>query len=138
MKQIAVKENHLYTKAYRRGRKMVAHNVVVYVLRDTHAWLLKKQNPLKVSINRVGLAVAKKNGDAVARNRTKRIIREAYRQLDRAFGIKTGNIIIISARDSAVGKKTADIYADLLFAMRKLEMLASNGAKASPLPDSAK
>ena len=30
MKNIAIKENHLYTKAYRNGKKFVGRYVVVY------------------------------------------------------------------------------------------------------------
>jgi len=131
MKQIAVTENHLYSKAYSRGKKAAAHNVIVYVLKDTHAWLLKKQNPLKRTVNRVGLTVTKKNGGAVVRNRIKRILREAYRQIDDNFHVKRGNIIILAARESAADKKMQDIYSDLLYAFRRLDMLADIRQKNS-------
>lgn len=125
MKLTAVKENHLYSKAYAKGKKHVGRNVVVYVMRDTHAGLLKKRNPLKVAVNRVGLTVTKKIGGAVVRNRCKRIIREAYRLTDREVGIRRGFIIIIVARDSAVNAKMQHIKADITTAMKRLEMTAA-------------
>ena len=129
MKLTAVKENHLYSKAYAKGKKYVGRTVVVYVLRDTHAGLLKKRNPLKAAVNRVGLTVTKKIGCAVIRNRCKRVIREAYRLTDRESGIRRGFIIIIVARDSAVNAKMQQVKADIAAAMKRLDMISA------PLPD---
>lgn len=78
MKFIAIGENHLYNKAYSKGKRAVSDSVAVYVLRDRHAALLKKQNPLKQTVNRIGISASKKIGGAVRRNRAKRVIREAY------------------------------------------------------------
>ncbi len=129
MKLTAVKENHLYSKAYAKGKKYVGRTVVVYVMRDTHASLLKKRNPLKIAVNRVGLTVTKKIGGAVVRNRCKRIIREAYRLTDREVGIRRGFIIIIVARDSTVTAKMQHVKTDITAAMKRLEMTSA------PLPD---
>lgn len=129
IKQTAVKENHLYMKAYSRGRKQGAHNIVVYVLKDTHAGLIRRQNPMKVTLNRVGLSVTKKNGGAVTRNRIKRIIREAYRLSDRELNFRRGYIIIIAARESAAGCKMQDIHDDLCYAMKKLDMCCGQTQK---------
>lgn len=125
MKLTAVKENHLYSKAYAKDKKYVGRTVVVYVLRDTHAGLLKKRNPLKIAVNRVGLTVTKKIGGAVVRNRCKRIIREAYRLTDREAGIRRGFIIIIVVRDSAVTAKMQQVKADITIAMKRLEMISA-------------
>ena len=76
MKHIAIGENHLYSKAYAKGKKFVAHNVIVYVLKDLKSEKLKNANPMKEHINRIGLTVSKKLGGAVVRNRVKRILRE--------------------------------------------------------------
>lgn len=124
MKFIAVKENHLYSKAYARGKKYVGKNVVVYVMRDTHAGLLKKRNPLGTAVNRIGLTVTKKIGGAVVRNRCKRIIREAYRLTDRETGIRRGYIIIIVARDTAATAKMQHIKSDITAAVKKLGLAA--------------
>ena len=75
MKDIAIKENHLYQKAYRNGERANGKHVTVYILRD---WGAKKQmlkNPEKKYINRIGLSVSTKIGGAVIRTRVKRLIR---------------------------------------------------------------
>ena len=123
MKYIAIGENHLYQKAYTRGMKCGTHTVAVYVLRDYAAARLQKENPEKKKINRIGLTVTKKIGHAVVRSRVKRIIREAYRQLDTKTPVKRGYLIVLAARDAAVTSKTGDILRDLQYAFRKLGML---------------
>lgn len=122
MKYRSVKENHLYAKAYAKGKKFVGRNAVVYVMRDTHSALLCRQNPEKKKYNRVGLTVTKKLGGAVKRNRCKRILREAYRQCDRELALRQGYIIILVAREAALTAKTQHIASDLRTAFRKLDM----------------
>lgn len=120
MKNIAIKENHLYVKAYRRGDRFVGKYVSVYILRDFAAKRLRKENPQKQTVNRLGLAVNKKIGGAVERNRAKRIIRAAY---DGVKGdLKMGFLIVISAREQINGQKSQDIERELLTAFHKLSM----------------
>ena len=45
MKHITICENHLYSKAYSKGAKYVGKSVVVYILKDQKANLLKKAHP---------------------------------------------------------------------------------------------
>ena len=123
MKYRAIGENHLYQKTYARGTKAVAKNVVVYCLRDYAAAKLQKAHPQNKRVNRIGLTVTKKIGGAVTRSRVKRILREGFRQLDKETPLKTGFLIVLVARDAAVGAKSTDIYSDLKYAFKKLGML---------------
>ena len=93
MKFYAITENHLYRKAYKNGKRASARSISVYVLRDRHAALLKKQNPEKKTLNRIGISASKKIGGAVQRNRAKRVIREAYRQIDKETGGSYANYL---------------------------------------------
>jgi ribonuclease P protein component len=122
MKEIAIKENHLYNKAYTRGRKFVGKYVAVYVLKDLAAKRLMKENPKGELVNRLGLSVSKKIGGAVVRNRAKRIIRAAYRA--HSNELRRGYLIVISARMSIVGKKSDEIERELLKAFKDLEMIS--------------
>ena len=127
MKNIAIKENHLYQKAYRHGKRFVGKTVAVYLLRDYAAARLKKENPQKQFVNRLGLSVSKKIGSAVDRNRAKRVIRAAFDPLRPQ--LKTGFLIVISAREAIGGKKSQDVSHDLEAAFRALNMLkAPEGA----------
>ena len=123
MKNIAIKENHLYQKAYRQGKRAAGKTVAVYVLRDYAAKRLKKENPEKQFVNRLGLSVSKKIGSAVARNRAKRIIRAAYDPLRPR--LKSGFLIVISAREAINGKKSTDVAWELERAFRSLDMLTA-------------
>ena len=122
MKLRAIRENHLYSKAYSKGNKYVGRNVVVYVLKDYAAKRLENANPLKEKINRVGITVTKKLGGAVQRNRAKRIIREGYRLCDKKSPIKRGFLIVIVARGSILKAGAKDIESELTAAFKKLSM----------------
>ncbi|MBQ9802570.1 MAG: ribonuclease P protein component [Clostridia bacterium] len=123
MKNYAIKEHHLYNKAFRRGERFVGRLVAVYVLRDYAAKRIMQANPEKRYINRVGLSVGKKLGGAVERNRAKRLLREAYRAVKTEQGLKTGYLVVLAARDEIRGKKAGDVTKDMLRAFRALGML---------------
>ena len=120
MKNLAIKENHLYNKAYRKGKSYVGRLVAVYVLRDLASAKLARANPTHEYVNRVGLSVSKKLGGAVARNRAKRIIRAAYDTCKPR--LKRGFLIVISARGASVGKKSTDVARELELAFSSLDM----------------
>lgn len=122
MKFPAIKEHHLYNKAYRQGKHFFGRYICVYVLKDTHAKLLQKSHPQKLIVNRFGISVSKKIGSAVKRNRAKRIIRAAYAPLEDI--LLKGNLIVISAKPEIDGRKSTEIESELRYAMKKLGMLA--------------
>jgi len=121
MKIPAIKEHHLYNKAYRSGKRFFGRYVCVYILKDTHAKLLKRAHPKKITVNRLGLSVSKKVGGAVKRNRAKRVIRAAYKPLEDKL-IK-GYLIVVTAKPEIDGKKSTEIYSELKYAFKKLDMM---------------
>ena len=123
MKYYTLKENHLFSKAYKSAQRAGGRYISVYVMPDYHAARLQRAHPLKLRINRVGISVTKKLGVAVVRNRCKRILREAYYEACRTYDIKTGRIIVIAARQQAVSARTGDIYAELVPAFRQLGLI---------------
>ena len=122
MKFPAICENHLYSKAYSKGRRYVTDHVAVYVLPDYAAARLQKAHPEHKRVNRLGLTVSKKLGGAIARNRTKRILREGYRAATLQRPMKTGFLIVIAARERAGPVKSQVIARDLYRAFTKLEL----------------
>lgn len=131
MKLTAIKENHLYRKTYQGGKRAAAASLCVYVLRDKKANYLKKANPEKKAINRVGITASKKIGGAVERNRAKRVLREAYRLIDASIGVKKGYLIVIAARESATVVKMQDAMRDMQYCLRRLDMLENKNEQNS-------
>lgn len=126
MKYRAICENHLYSKAYAKGKRFVTRDLAVYMLPDYRAERLMRANPEKKRVNRIGLTVGKKIGGAVTRSRVKRILREAYRAVDRECGVKTGFLIVIVAREPVVGRKTGDLIPQMKRALGAIGLLRAS------------
>ena len=124
MKFRAIKENHLYSKAYSKGKRAVTSALAVYVLPDYAAKRLAKAHPEKKTVNRIGLTTSTKLGGAVVRSRCRRIMREGLRAVERERALKTGFLIVIAARSASVNLKAGDIKSQLDLAFKKLGMYA--------------
>ncbi|MEM1486080.1 ribonuclease P protein component [Oscillospiraceae bacterium PP1C4] len=98
--------NKEFRRAYYRGRAFTTPVVVVYVLKNHKG------------INRIGLTATKKIGKAVARNRARRIIKEAYRLLESNFPV--GYDYVFVARTKTVFSSTDDVMKAMNFALTKL------------------
>ena len=124
MKYGVLNENHLFVKTYNKGQKAVCKRIVLFVLEDRHARFLQKSHPEKKVVNRVGISATKKLGGAVERNRAKRIIREAWRSLNKNHELIVGKLIVISAREACNEAKSTDVLKDLTYAAAKLGLFA--------------
>ncbi len=122
MKFVSLKENHLYSKAYSKGKRAVTSALAVYVLPDYAAKRLAKAHPEKRVVNRIGFTSSTKLGGAVTRNRCRRIMREAFRAIEREKTLKVGFLIVIAARSASVGQKSTEIQRQLDVALKKLGM----------------
>ena len=122
MKFNAITENHLYSKAYSKGKRAVTSALAVYILPDYASKRLAKAHPEKKIVNRIGLTVSTKLGGAVVRSRVRRILREGLRSLERERPIRQGFLIVIAARSAAVSLKSTDIKDHLSEAFFKLGM----------------
>lgn len=90
-----LKDNKVFTRCFRKGNFASCEFVTAYFI------------PNKSPYNRIGISVGKKNGNAVQRNRIKRIIRAAYRLNESKFPI--GYDIVFAARNNIAEKKSKDI-----------------------------
>jgi ribonuclease P protein component len=122
MKFRAICENHLYSKAYSKGKRAVTSALAVYVLPDYAAKRLAKSHPEKKIVNRIGLTTSKALGGAVVRSRARRVLREGLRQVEKERPLKVGFLIVIAARHAATTAKSTDIKSQLIEAFTKLGM----------------
>lgn len=90
-KTITLKKNFEFKNVFSKGKWIHGKYLVLYY----------KEN--KLEYNRIGVAVSKKTGKSVIRNRIKRLLRESYRQYGE--NIKTGYDIILlwKNKDVTVG-----------------------------------
>ena len=126
MKFRAITENHLYKKAYAKGKRAVTSALAVYMLPDYAAKRLMKSDTRSRLTNRYGITVSTKIGGAVTRSRCRRIIRAALYSIEERGNLKKGFLIVISARHSSVDKKSTEIEKELITAFSKLGLLAIN------------
>lgn len=128
-----ITEDTLFRHVYRKGKRAATHLVVVYALRDWDNKRLRRGDPLRRPFNRVGLTVTKKQGNAVARSRIRRILRTGYRAAEAEAG--SGWLIVLSAREGAADAKSTDIARDLAYAFKKLSLAGTprtSEAKETP------
>ena len=123
MKFRAIKENHLFGKAYTKGKRAVTSALAVYVLPDYASKRLAKSDTRGQVKNRYGLTVSTKIGGAVVRSRCRRIIREGLYAIEKRGCLKQGFLVVIAARSTAPKKKSTDMERELFDAFRKLNML---------------
>lgn len=98
--------NKQYRRVYYRGRAFSSPVVVVYILKN------------RKGANCLGLTASKKTGGAVARNRARRIMKEAYRLLEPVLPVGYDYVLVARSRTAQV--KTADVMRVLENAAAKL------------------
>lgn len=92
---ITLKENREFRRAYSRGKSYVSPDLVTYIIKNNNNNL------------RIGITTGKKIGKAVERNRSRRIIRAAYREI--CNNIRFGYDIVFVARTKTPYRKSTDI-----------------------------
>ena len=122
MKFKAICENHLFSKAYSKGKRAVTSALAIYVLPDYAAKKLAKAHPEKRVMNRIGLTTSTKLGGATVRSRCRRLMREALRTIEKERCLKAGYLIVIAARQAMIGLKSGDVKRELEEALARLEM----------------
>ena len=98
-KIVSICKNNEFRRAYARGKSYVTPLVVVYVVKNR-----RKEA-------RVGITTSKKVGNAVQRNRSRRVLREAYRQL--ADRVKPGYDLVLVARGRTPFVKSTQVQRHL-------------------------
>ena len=90
-----LKKNGYFRRAYARGKSFTDPALVTYVIKNG------------AGIRRIGITTGRKLGNAVERNRCKRVIKAAYAELDGR--LKNGYDIVFVARHRTVYKKSTEI-----------------------------
>lgn len=94
-KIVSICRNNDFRRAYSKGKNFVGSLVVSYVRKN------------RLGTVRVGITTSKKIGNAVQRSRSRRVIREAYRQL--APRVKDGYDLVFVARGRTPHVKSTEV-----------------------------
>lgn len=96
---VKIKENRDFRRAYHRGKSFVSPTVAVYI------------NKNRTGEVRLGITAGKKIGNAVCRNRAKRVIYAAFR--DCLEKIAPGYDFVIVARTRILSVKSTQVAKEL-------------------------
>ena len=99
-KLVPICRNNDFRRIYARGKSYVSPLVVVYALKN------------RTKNVRVGITTSKKVGNAVQRNRSRRVIREAFRAL--APRVRPGFDLVLVARGKTPYVKSTDVRRQLV------------------------
>ena len=94
---VMLNQNKDFLALYKRGTCILLRHVVLYVRRN------------RFGFNRLGVTAGKKIGNAVCRNRAKRLIRQAYRETEAL--LPCGLDLVIVARSSILQIKSPELTA---------------------------
>ena len=114
MKFKAINKNTEFIRGYRKGISTVSPLVVTYVLKNRYGH------------TRIGITASKKVGNAVKRNRARRVIRESVRQL--GIDMTQSVDIIIVARSRTPYVKQQVVYSQLKGLCEKAGIIPSQTA----------
>ena len=92
---LTLKSNSDFRRAYARGKAYTNPALVIYVVKN------------RAGICRIGITASKKIGNAVERNRARRVIRAAAEMLPR---LPSGYDLVFVARTKTIRRKSTEIY----------------------------
>ena len=108
-KTVSLKENHLFRRAYSRGKTAADSRLALYLRRNGQ------------KSNRLGLTVSTKVGGAVVRNRVRRRLWEIYRLNEERLG--GGWDVVVVARVRAAESGYRQLEKSFLKLADRLELL---------------
>lgn len=105
---VTLNQNRDFQRNYRRGKALVHPLLVTYIFKSNRKY------------NRVGLTATKKVGKANKRNRARRLLREAYRQLEPTVPIGYDLVFVARGRTAASSTKMGDVKKAMESHLKKL------------------
>ena len=110
-----LKKKHEFNRVYNKGKSIANRDLVLY-------YYSNKQTPEL----RLGISVSKKVGNAVTRNRIRRLLKEVVRSLRQEIEIKQHVDLIIIARQQAANMDYNDFMRSVKDLLNKSGLVIGN------------
>ena len=115
MRYKPITRNNDFSRGYKKGKSQVHPQVVVYVLKN------------RKGFTRVGITASKKIGNAVTRNRARRVIRHALYEV---LPVNIGSYdLIFVARGQTAKLKSTQMAVTIKKLLAKYEIINNSGVK---------
>lgn len=108
---ITLKRNSDFRRLYSKGRSFGSPVLVTYVMKN------------RLGRNRYGITTSKKTGKAVLRNRSRRLIREAFREITSSGELAEGYDFVFVARSKTPFVKSYDILREMKKELKRAGVL---------------
>ncbi|MDD4124616.1 MAG: ribonuclease P protein component [Eubacteriales bacterium] len=105
-----IRENHIFSRLYSKGKSYSGRCVVLYCQKNYGG-----------KVTKVGITVSKSRGNAVVRNRIKRRIKESLRLLYPFM--KEGYFIVVVARQASVSAAYCELADELYDLLKRAALL---------------
>lgn len=105
-----LKQTRDFRRVFRRGKSIASANFVLY-------WAPNREQSF-----RVGFSVSKKVGNAVERNRLKRLLRECFHEISKEIGLPAIDFVVV-CRVAVKDKPYGAIDEDLRKLLRKAKFM---------------
>lgn len=108
---LSLNENTAFQRVYYRGKSSAKPALVVYALKN------------RVGICRVGITTSKKIGNAVERNRSRRIIRAAFQSVVKNYSISGNYDLVFVARNKTKYLKTPQVEKAMVEVLKEVGVI---------------
>lgn len=109
---LTLKENRDFHRLYKKGKSLISPVLVTYIFKNRSDNL------------RYGITTGKKIGNAVKRNRARRVIRAAFKEC--APNLKSGYDIVFVARGKTPFVKSTQVKSAMEYHFKKAQIFKNN------------
>ncbi|NLL63008.1 MAG: ribonuclease P protein component [Ruminococcaceae bacterium] len=111
-KVVIINKNNDFKRLYKRGNVYTNPALVTYIMRNS------------AGVCRVGITSSKKIGNAVQRNRSRRVVRAAFHEINKTYATKLkGYDIIFVCRVKTRFKKSTEIEKIIVSHLREAKII---------------
>lgn len=110
----SLKGNHVFKKVIKKGKYVGQNTLVIYIFKNDS------------KINKLGICVSKKHGNSVVRNRLKRWVREAYKEIESSID-KGYDIIVLYKKNIIFEELNYSIVKEELISLIERIDITKNG-----------